>query len=79
VDERRQRHRRGGRVLRRADDLHRAGRADARAGKRRLLANQTVGGVTAALDTFIPARSIAYGLMVSTIVLPRRAPSGGAA
>ena len=28
---------------------------------------------TAAFDTFITAMSIAYGLMVSTLVLPRRA------
>jgi uncharacterized membrane protein YjjP (DUF1212 family) len=42
-----------------------------------LLTNQTVSGVTAAFDTFLTAMSIAYGLMVSTIVLPRRAPSGG--
>jgi uncharacterized membrane protein YjjP (DUF1212 family) len=42
-----------------------------------LLTDQTVSGITAAFDTFITAMSIAYGLMVSTIVLPRRAPSGG--
>jgi uncharacterized membrane protein YjjP (DUF1212 family) len=35
-----------------------------------LLTNQTVTGVTAAFDTFVTAMSIAYGLMVSTVVLP---------
>jgi uncharacterized membrane protein YjjB (DUF3815 family) len=38
-----------------------------------LLANQTVSGVTAAFDTFVTAMSIAYGLMLSTLVLPRHA------
>ena len=37
-----------------------------------LLSNQTVSGITTAFDTFVSALSIAYGLMVSTIVLPRR-------
>ena len=37
-----------------------------------LLANQTVSGITAGFDTFVTAMSIAYGLMVSTVVLPRR-------
>ena len=37
-----------------------------------LLTNQTVSGITAAFDTFVTAMSIAYGLMVSTVVLPRR-------
>jgi uncharacterized membrane protein YjjP (DUF1212 family) len=37
-----------------------------------LLDDQTVSGITAAFDTFVTAMSIAYGLMVSTIVLPRR-------
>jgi hypothetical protein len=32
-----------------------------------------VSGVTAAFDTFVTAMSIAYGLMVSTLILPRRA------
>ena len=40
-----------------------------------LLANQTVSGVTAAFDTFVTAMSIAYGLMVSAVILPRRAAS----
>ena len=35
-----------------------------------LLTNQTVSGITAAFDTFVTAMSIAYGLMVSTVVLP---------
>ena len=39
-----------------------------------LLANQTVTGIAAAFDTFVTAMSIAYGLMVSTLVLPRRHP-----
>ena len=38
-----------------------------------LLSNQTVSGVTAAFDTFVTAMSIAYGLMVSTLILPRAA------
>lgn len=37
-----------------------------------LLSDQTVSGITAAFDTFVTAMSIAYGLMVSTLVLPRR-------
>jgi uncharacterized membrane protein YjjP (DUF1212 family) len=37
-----------------------------------LLANQTVSGITAGFDTFVTAMSIAYGLMVSAVVLPRR-------
>ena len=37
-----------------------------------LLANQTVSGITAGFDTFLTAMSIAYGLMVSAVVLPRR-------
>jgi uncharacterized membrane protein YjjB (DUF3815 family) len=37
-----------------------------------LLANQTVSGMTAAFDTFVTAMSIAYGLMVSSVILPRR-------
>jgi uncharacterized membrane protein YjjB (DUF3815 family) len=41
-----------------------------------LLTNQTVNGVTAAFDTFVTAMSIAYGLMVSTLVLPRRGAAG---
>jgi uncharacterized membrane protein YjjP (DUF1212 family) len=52
-----------------------------------LLTNQTVSGVTAAFDTFVTAMSIAYGLMVSTVVLPaslgdvtpRRAPPDSSA
>jgi uncharacterized membrane protein YjjP (DUF1212 family) len=37
-----------------------------------LLANQTVSGITAGFDTFVTAASIAYGLMMSTVLLPRR-------
>ena len=37
-----------------------------------LLSNQTVSGITAGFDTFVTAISIAYGLMISAIVLPRR-------
>jgi uncharacterized membrane protein YjjB (DUF3815 family) len=37
-----------------------------------LLTDQTVSGITAAFDTFVTAMSIAYGLMVSTVLLPRR-------
>jgi uncharacterized membrane protein YjjP (DUF1212 family) len=37
-----------------------------------LLTGQTVSGITAAFDTFVTAMSIAYGLMVSAVILPRR-------
>jgi uncharacterized membrane protein YjjP (DUF1212 family) len=37
-----------------------------------LLANQTVSGITTAFDTFVTAISIAYGLMIAAMVLPRR-------
>jgi uncharacterized membrane protein YjjP (DUF1212 family) len=37
-----------------------------------LLTDQTVSGIAAGFDTFVTAISIAYGLMISTIVLPRR-------
>jgi uncharacterized membrane protein YjjP (DUF1212 family) len=40
-----------------------------------LLADQTVAGITAGFDTFVTAMSIAYGLLVSTLVLPRRLTS----
>jgi uncharacterized membrane protein YjjP (DUF1212 family) len=36
-----------------------------------LLANQTVSGITTAFDTFVTAMSIAYGLMVSAVILPK--------
>jgi uncharacterized membrane protein YjjP (DUF1212 family) len=36
-----------------------------------LLSNQTVTGITTAFDTFVTAISIAYGLMIATLVLPR--------
>ena len=35
-----------------------------------LLANQTVSGITAGFDTFVTAMSIAYGLMVATVLVP---------
>jgi uncharacterized membrane protein YjjP (DUF1212 family) len=35
-----------------------------------LLTNQTVSGITAGFDTFVTAMSIAYGLMVATVLLP---------
>jgi uncharacterized membrane protein YjjB (DUF3815 family) len=35
-----------------------------------LLGDQTVSGITAAFDTFVTAMSIAYGLMVATVLLP---------
>lgn len=38
----------------------------------KLVTDQTVSGVTAGFDTFVTAISIAYGLMVSSVVLPRR-------
>ena len=38
----------------------------------KLLTDQTVDGVGAGFDTFLTAVSIAYGLMVSTVILPRR-------
>ena len=41
-----------------------------------VLANETVSGITAAFDTFVTAMSIAYGLIVSTLIVPRRAVSG---
>jgi uncharacterized membrane protein YjjP (DUF1212 family) len=37
-----------------------------------LLAGQTVSGIDAGFNTFVTAMSIAYGLMVATVVLPRR-------
>ena len=38
----------------------------------RLVTDQTINGITAGFDTFVTAISIAYGLMVSSVVLPRR-------
>lgn len=35
-----------------------------------LLTDQTVSGITAGFDTFVTAMSIAYGLMVATVLLP---------
>ena len=37
-----------------------------------LLSNQTVTGITTAFDTFVTAISIAYGLMIAALVLPKR-------
>ncbi len=37
-----------------------------------LLSDQTVTGIAAAFDTFVTAMSIAYGLLVSAVILPRR-------
>jgi uncharacterized membrane protein YjjB (DUF3815 family) len=37
-----------------------------------LLADETVSGITAGFETFVTAMSIAYGLMVSAVILPRR-------
>ena len=37
-----------------------------------LLADQTISGITAGFDTFVTAMSIAYGLMVASVILPRR-------
>ncbi len=39
-----------------------------------LLSDQTVSGIAAAFDTFVTAMSIAYGLLVSAVILPRRVP-----
>jgi uncharacterized membrane protein YjjP (DUF1212 family) len=41
-----------------------------------LLANQTVSGITAAFDTFVTATSIAYGLIVSAVIVPGRFSTG---
>jgi uncharacterized membrane protein YjjP (DUF1212 family) len=37
-----------------------------------LVSDQKITGITAGFDTFVTAISIAYGLMVSTVVVPRR-------
>ena len=56
--------------------LHRPGHPDARAGSAgfnsvlQLLTGQTVSGIDAGFDTFVTAMSIAYGLIVSSVVLP---------
>jgi uncharacterized membrane protein YjjP (DUF1212 family) len=42
-----------------------------------LLDDQTVSGITAGFDTFVAAMSIAYGLLVSTLLLPRRVTEVG--
>jgi hypothetical protein len=38
----------------------------------KLLTGQTVSGIDAGFNTFVTAMSIAYGLMLSTVILPRR-------
>lgn len=38
----------------------------------KMLTGQTVSGIDAGFNTFVTAMSIAYGLMLSTVVLPRR-------
>ena len=42
-----------------------------------LLDDQTMSGITAGFDTFVAAMSIAYGLLVSTLLLPRRVTEVG--
>jgi uncharacterized membrane protein YjjP (DUF1212 family) len=42
----------------------------------KLLTGETVNGIDAAFNTFVTAMAIAYGLMVSTLVLPRRLREG---
>jgi uncharacterized membrane protein YjjP (DUF1212 family) len=37
-----------------------------------LLTGQTIGGINAGFNTFVTAMAIAYGLMVATVILPRR-------
>ena len=37
-----------------------------------LVTDESISGIAAGFDTFITAISIAYGLMVSTVVMPRR-------
>lgn len=43
----------------------------------KLLTGQTVSGIDAGFNTFVTAMSIAYGLMLSTVVLPRRFTQAG--
>jgi len=38
----------------------------------KLLTGQTISGIDAGFNTFVTAMSIAYGLMLSTVILPRR-------
>ena len=38
----------------------------------KLLTGQTVSGIDAGFNTFVAALAIAYGLMLSTVILPRR-------
>jgi uncharacterized membrane protein YjjP (DUF1212 family) len=41
----------------------------------KLVTDQTINGITAGFDTFVTAISIAYGLMVSSVLLPRSVTS----
>jgi uncharacterized membrane protein YjjB (DUF3815 family) len=38
----------------------------------KLVTDETITGITAGFDTFVTAISIAYGLMVSAFLIPRR-------
>ena len=38
----------------------------------KLLSNNTVSGITTAFDTLVTAILIAYGLMIATVILPKR-------
>ncbi len=38
----------------------------------KLLTGQTVSGIDAGFNTFVTAMSIAYGLMISPLIVPRR-------
>ena len=44
----------------------------------KLLTGETISGIDAGFNTFVTALAIAYGLMFSTIVLPRRFTDFGA-
>jgi uncharacterized membrane protein YjjB (DUF3815 family) len=37
----------------------------------KLVTDETINGITAGFDTFVTAISIAYGLMVTAVLLPR--------
>ena len=43
----------------------------------KLLTGQTVSGIDAGFNTFVTAMAIAYGLMLSSVILPRRFTSIG--
>jgi uncharacterized membrane protein YjjP (DUF1212 family) len=42
-----------------------------------ILTGQTISGINAGFNTFVTAMAIAYGLMVSTVVVPRRSTGAG--